>query len=160
MRRLVVIMGFVALACVSPRAAVAGPLGVGIMVGEPTGLTIKQWLGHGHAFDLGAAWSFVDDAALSVHADYLVHNPGPPEINVGGLLFYYGLGGRIKLEENDNRVGVRIPLGITYLFAKSHLDFFFEIAPLLDLAPETDFLVNSGFGVRYYLGRRPHSGRT
>ena len=138
--------------------AMGGPVGLGIMVGEPTGLSAKVWTGRGTAMDMGTAWSFADEVALHVHADYLLHKPGPPEINVGGLLFYAGLGGRIKLEEDGNRVGVRIPLGVTYLFRRSHLDFFFEIVPVFDLAPETDLRGNGGFGIRYYFGGRPHSG--
>ena len=31
-------------------------LGVGFMVGEPTGLTAKSWTGNGNAIDLGVAW--------------------------------------------------------------------------------------------------------
>jgi len=160
----VLLVVVVAVVCVWLSEAVAGSLGAGIMVGEPTGLSFKQWVGRGHAMDLGVAWSFVDEAALHVHADYLFHRPGPPEISVGGLLFYAGLGGRIKLEEDkhgdaNNRVGVRLPLGVTYLFAQSHLDFFFEIAPLLDLAPATEFGVNGAFGIRYYFGGRPHLRR-
>jgi len=30
------------------------------------------------------------------------------------------------------------------------VDIFFEIVPLLDLVPETDFGPNSAIGVRYY----------
>jgi len=134
----------------------AGPVGLGIMVGEPTGISAKIWPGDGTGMDLGAAWSFTDEVAFHVHGDYLWHWPGPPEINVGGLLFYTGLGGRIKLEEDSNRAGVRIPLGVTYLFPHSHLDFFLEIAPILDLAPDTELRGNGGLGFRYYFGGRPH----
>ncbi|MDZ7681302.1 MAG: hypothetical protein U5J63_06190 [Fodinibius sp.] len=34
-------------------------LGIGFMVGEPTGLSLKSWTGGGNAFDLGLAWSLV-----------------------------------------------------------------------------------------------------
>jgi hypothetical protein len=57
--------------------------------------------------------------------------------------------------ESDNRLGVRFPLGLDYLFARSHMEMFFEVAPLLDLAPDTEFTVNGGFGFRYYFGGRP-----
>jgi hypothetical protein len=147
--------------------AAAGSLGAGIMLGEPTGLTFKQWLQHNRALDLAAAWSFADETALDLHVDYLYHIPGPPELEVPGLLFHIGVGGRIKLVENDagkqeedqNRLGVRVPLGLDYLFARSHLEMFFEVAPILDLAPSTDLRVNAGLGIRYYFGARPASGR-
>jgi hypothetical protein len=157
MVRRMLVTALITLVCALGGVATAGPLGLGIMVGEPTGISAKLWTGHGTAMDFGAAWSFTDEVAFHVHADYLVHWPGPPEINVGGLLFYAGLGGRIKLEEDSNRAGVRIPLGVTYLFSQSHLDFFLEIAPILDLAPDTELRGNGGFGIRYYFGGRPHS---
>jgi hypothetical protein len=147
------------VACVADVAA--GPLGAGVIIGEPTGLSLKQWIGQGRAVDLAAAWSFVDNAAFHVHMDYLFHAPRPPQIEVPGLLFHFGLGGRIKLvseegdAESDNRLGVRFPLGLDYLFARSHMEMFFEVAPLLDLAPDTEFTVNGGFGFRYYFGGRP-----
>jgi hypothetical protein len=149
-----ILVGAVLAAC-GPVAA--GPLGVGVMLGEPTGLSAKAWTSRETALDLGVAWSFADEVALHVHSDYLVHKPGPPEIEVGGLLFYFGLGGRMKLEEDGNRVGVRVPLGLDYLFAQSHLEFFLEIVPILDLAPETELMGNGGLGIRYYFGGRPRT---
>ncbi|HVP58463.1 MAG TPA: hypothetical protein VMU02_10220 [bacterium] len=156
-RTLVVVVVVVALAWGLAGRAAAGPLGVGIMVGEPTGLSAKLWTSNTTAMDLGAAWSFADEVAFHIHGDYLFHKPGPPEIEVGRILFYVGVGGRIKLEEDSNRVGVRMPLGVTYLFPQSHLDFFLEIVPVLDLAPATELRGNGGFGIRYYLGGRPHA---
>lgn len=149
------------VACVS--GAVAGSFGVGIVLGEPTGFTFKQWMQQNRALDAAAAWSFADETALHVHVDYLYHVPGPPEIEVPGLLFHIGVGGRIKLieddndkdDESDNRLGVRVPLGVDYLFARSHVELFFEVAPVMDLAPSTELTVNAGIGIRYYLGARP-----
>jgi hypothetical protein len=154
-----------ALICACVSAVQAGPFGVGIMAGEPTGLTFKQWMAHGRAIDLAAAWSFTDYAAVHIHMDYLFHFPGPPEIEVPGLLFHFGLGGRIKLAEDgddkdsDNRLGLRIPIGFDYLMARSHLEVFLEVAPIMDLAPETELRMNGGIGIRYYFGGRPRSRR-
>jgi hypothetical protein len=36
-------------------------------------------------------------------------------------------------------MSVRVPLGITYAFVKSPLDFFVEAVPMLELALETGF---------------------
>jgi hypothetical protein len=159
MARGILIVSLVVAVFAAGGSAAAGPLGIGVMVGEPTGLSAKMWGTRSTAMDLGVAWSFADEVALHVHGDYLVHKPGPPDINVGGLLFYAGVGGRMKLEEDGNRVGVRFPLGVTYLFTQSHLDFFLEIAPILDLAPETKLMGNGGLGIRYYFGGRPRTSR-
>ncbi|MFC1714777.1 hypothetical protein ACFL6S_14010 [Candidatus Poribacteria bacterium] len=118
-------------------------LGVGIIVGEPTGLCGKLWLSSRTAIDGAAAWSFNKSGNLHLHADYLIHSL---DSNLG---FYYGIGGRVKLDD-DMRTGLRLPLGVTYI-TESSIDIFFELAPLLDLAPSTDFRLNAAIGLRYFL---------
>jgi hypothetical protein len=36
------------------------------------------------------------------------------------------------------------------MFARVPVDIFIELAPILDLVPETDFTVNGAVGVRYF----------
>lgn len=124
--------------------------GIGIILGDPTGLSAKKFVGNAEAFDAGAAWSFRDDAALHLHADYLYHDYSLIKVKQGKLPVYYGIGGRIKLED-DPLIGVRIPVGLAYELANSPIDFFFEIVPILDLAPETEFDLNGAIGMRFYL---------
>lgn len=128
----------------------AGGFGAGVMLGEPTGISIKQWLSPHSAFDAAAAWSFGDQSAFHVHLDYLAHTNARSDSDIGQILFYFGIGGRVKAEEEEERVGVRVPLGVAYEFDESPLDVFFEIAPILDLAPATEVRVNGGLGVRYF----------
>lgn len=50
-------------------------VGVGLMLGEPTGVSVKSWFGRKSAFDIGAAWSLAGrNEALLMHADYLFHS--------------------------------------------------------------------------------------
>jgi hypothetical protein len=144
------IIALTVLVSLSVSAAAAGDFGLGIILGEPTGLSLKQWLTNRTAFDAAAAWSFEDESAFHIHVDYLVHRHGLTEVDMGRLLFYAGVGGRLKLEEEDARLGVRVPLGVTYIFRGVPVDIFLEIVPLLDLAPATDFRMNGGFGIRYF----------
>lgn len=140
------------LLCLGVSRQEAYALGVGVILGEPTGISFKQWLTRENAIGGAVAWSFREEAALHAHLDYLYHRPGVPktESDVGRLLWYVGVGGRIKAEEKDSRLGVRVPLGLDYVFAGSPLDVFFEVAPVLDLAPETEFRLHGGFGIRYF----------
>ncbi len=62
---------------------------------------------------------------------------------------YYGIGGRL-LNTSDTRVGIRGVIGLDYLFASSPLDLFFEIAPVLDFAPDTQMDLEGGVGMRFY----------
>ncbi|MFQ5608329.1 MAG: hypothetical protein ACE5GA_10310 [Candidatus Zixiibacteriota bacterium] len=81
--------------------------------------------------------------------DYLVHDFKSLSVKRGSLPLYYGIGGRIRFE-NDTRIGVRAPVGVAYLFANSPLDLFAEIAPVLDLAPSTVIKFNAAIGIRYF----------
>jgi len=61
-------------------------------------------------------------------------------------------GGRIKFGEDDDFIGIRIPVGLAYLFEGAPVDVFLEVVPLLDVAPETEFTLNAAIGVRYFFG--------
>ncbi|KPJ53681.1 hypothetical protein AMJ39_04060 [candidate division TA06 bacterium DG_24] len=125
------------------------PLGLGVIVGEPTGVTGKWWTGGRTAIDAALAWSFADENAMHLHADYLVHNFDMFELGDAVMPFYFGVGGRLKLED-DSRFGMRIPVGIAYVIAGTPLDLFLELVPVLDLAPETELRLNGAFGMRYF----------
>ena len=126
--------------------------GLGIIVGEPTGISLKSWMRESTALDGAIGWSTRHRDFLYVHGDYLVHNFAWLEVETGKLPFYYGVGGRIKLRDDDSTVGVRIPVGLAYLFAKVPLDVFFELVPSLDLVPDTAFRLDGAIGIRYFLG--------
>lgn len=127
-------------------------LGIGVIVGEPTGLSLKSWTGGNNAFDVGLAWSLGRYDAINIHADYLWHNYETfSEVEHGNIPLYYGIGGRIVLDDNNARIGARIPIGVNYLFADSPIGLFFEVAPIINIAPSTDFDLDGGLGARFYL---------
>lgn len=127
-------------------------LGIGFMVGEPTGLSLKSWTGGNNAFDLGLAWSLGRYDAVNIHGDYLWHNYNVfQEVEEGTLPLYYGIGARLIFAEEDAVIGARVPVGINYLFDDAPIGLFLEVVPVLNLAPETDFDVDGGLGVRFYL---------
>ncbi|MBA4313218.1 MAG: hypothetical protein C0417_11375 [Chlorobiaceae bacterium] len=124
--------------------------GLGIMIGEPTGINGKGWLTHRSAIDAGLAWSLVHRTSLHIHVDYLMHsfNVFP---QAERLPLYYGIGGRIRTNEGHNtQLGLRMVGGIEYMFASAPFDIFFEIAPILDLTPKTELNMNAGIGARFY----------
>lgn len=134
-------------------------VGLGLMVGEPTGISFKAWTSENTAFDAGLAWSVGRYDAVNIHADYLWHNFGVfgDEIESGQLPVYYGIGGRIVFaddypDQGDENVvlGARVPVGVNYLLEKNPIGFFLEVAPIVNIIPETDFDVDAALGVRYY----------
>lgn len=121
--------------------------GVGLMLGEPTGVTVKYWITPQTAFDVGAAWSLAGrNEALHMHSDFLWHSWFD---NTENLAFYYGIGARIIFDDNTT-TGVRIPIGLNYVFEDIPFDLFVEAAPIIDIAPDTDFAGNGAVGIRFY----------
>jgi hypothetical protein len=125
-----------------------GSTELGVVLGEPTGISAKFWQSGSTAIDAAAAWSFGKEESLHLHASYLKHKP--LEAEAGGLYLFYGIGAR-ALFADDPRFGARIPVGLQYNIESTRLSLFFEVAPTFDLVPETDFGVNGGIGVRYFL---------
>lgn len=145
----------------------AGPasarFGLGVMVGEPTGLNAKLGLADNRALDAGLAWSLQDNKDMHLHVDYLFHNNTALKGSgvKGKLALYYGIGGRLQLrddnnrndrddDDDDDRIGVRIPLGISWAPPQTPIDLFFELAPIVDLVPDTGMDINGGLGIRFW----------
>ncbi len=157
MKKLLIAISVLGFSMAAMPAYAERGVGVGVIIGEPTGLSAKVWTSPSTAVALAAAWSFSGRDAVHFHADYLLHNfklLGPPELPV-----YYGLGSRLKLrggkrsdddDDGDILLGVRVPVGIAYHFPGAPIDIFVEIAPILDLVPDTDFSLNAALGARFY----------
>lgn len=138
--------------------------GAGIILGEPTGISVKGWLSGDRAIDGAVAWSLFGEGYLSMHADYLFHNFGLIKINKGRLPLYYGPGLRLRTwsggryhdhghwhgDEGHASLGIRFPVGLAYVPDQAPVDIFLELVPGLDLIPSTWFDINGAIGVRYW----------
>lgn len=151
------------MTCLGAAAAWAEPngFGVGVMVGEPTGVTAKKWLDATRAIDGAAAWSLSGEDAFSFHADYLWHRFGVVTNPSPEIAIHYGIGARVQFredddngnghgEDDDDTAGVRIPVGLTYLMKENPLEVFMELAPVIDLVPDTDADFEAAIGIRFY----------
>ena len=138
-------LAFVLAMGLAPTRGYCKGTGIGVQVGEPTGITLKMWQDETHALQLASAWSFIEPQALILQADYLIHNPMGNRPSYS----YFGIGGRIKFEEEESRLGVRVPLGLDYFMEGAPLDVFIEFAPILNLAPKTEITFAGALGVRY-----------
>jgi hypothetical protein len=167
LRRNTFVLGFVLLVVLigswaAPAAAAGGvdsrTWELGVILGEPTGLSAKYWTSTNTAIDFGAAWSFGNDGNFHLHCDYLYHNFDIFKVDEGSLPLYFGIGGRVRFEDDDphdgddnhgTRVGLRLVLGLEYLVEAYPMSVFFEIAPIVDLVPATEGSMNGGLGIRY-----------
>ncbi|MDZ7755928.1 hypothetical protein [Rhodohalobacter sp.] len=123
---------------------------LGVIIGEPTGVSAKFWTSDRSAVDLGVAWSLGSSGNMHnpsgnmhLHINYLWHF-----WTNSGVAFYTGLGGRF-LFEDETQFAARIPIGLQFNVAR-RLSLFFELAPTLPIMPETqsNFDINGGAGVR------------
>lgn len=139
--------------------------GLGLMLGGPTGLNGKYWIGPDTAIDFGfgAYRRFRFHNAIQIHADYLFHPVNLVEHEAFDLPLYFGIGGRLLFHEfdpDDNRdddvhLGVRGPVGLAMIFNEVPIDVFFELALILDIVVDDndDLLfadLNALIGFRYY----------
>lgn len=123
--------------------------GLGLMFGEPSGLSAKYWVSDTEAFDAGLGYAFFgDNSHFSLHVDYLNHRFDIIESRET-LPIYYGFGVRLRTGDKDN-FGVRGVAGIAYHLREVPIDIFFEIAPVFQLFPETKLKVDASLGGRYY----------
>ena len=86
---------------------------------------------------------------MLLQADYVWHIFRLIPVPDGKLPFYVGVGGEVILA-NDPVIGVRVPLGLDYMFNNAPVDIFVELVPILRLAPSTDFDFAGGIGARYW----------
>ena len=124
-------------------------VGLGIMLGEPTGISLKIWNRQTVAWDGGAAWSFIGGKYFQIHSDLLFHNFNLFKVETGRMALYYGFGGRLKFADSLT-VSLRIPIGISYEFEKTPAEIFLEVVPMIDLVPSTAVGMAGAVGFRYY----------
>jgi hypothetical protein len=142
---------FCALLATSVMAADERTFGLGVIAGEPTGITGKYMLNASHAIDGGAGWKTSGDNEFHIYGDYLFHFHHLIAVKQGELPFYVGGGLRwVRRDKKDNKFGIRIPVGLEYLFGGNSLGAFAELVPVLNLKPDTDFDLEGGIGIRFY----------
>jgi hypothetical protein len=157
------------LASSAPRAARAegGNFGLGLIIGSPTGVSLKYYISKGHAIDAAVGLTTIGNDGLHIHADYLWHPWVLASEGSFDLAAYLGLGGRVldhdrgRGRDDDFHLGVRGPVGLVFDFLKSGvpLDVFVEVALVLDFVindddgddhDNVDLDLNAGIGARYY----------
>lgn len=132
--------------------------GIGVIAGEPTGITGKFMIDNISAIDVGAGWETSGDNEFHLYGDYLYHVYGLFglydlfTVEKENLPFYFGGGVRyIRLENEKDEYGIRFPVGFEFLFSNVPLGAFIEVAPVLNLRPDTEFDdIEGGIGIRFY----------
>jgi len=128
---------------------------LGLVLGSPTGVSGKMAIGKNRSIDGALAYSIAHDLGLEFHADYLIENAYTFAINAPAPLeLYYGIGGRIAIinkgrHKDDLALGPRAPVGLSYTISNPNLQFFVEVAIILNFIPDTNADIDGGIGARY-----------
>jgi len=124
-------------------------VGVGALLGEPLGASVKAWVSETTAIDGGVGYANYGDGGLQLHGDYLFHNFDLLSAGSGRLPVYFGIGARVKFAD-DTHVGFRGPIGVSYMLDTTPIDVFAEVAPILDFTPNWRVEWNAAIGARYW----------
>ncbi len=150
----------IAILCilVVPVILSAQNLGLGIILGSPTGLSLKYLLTKTSAFSAHAGWSFHEDPGVHLTGDYQHLFPMVIETAEGASISdftpYIAVGGRFRFkkdeeaDDNEFHLGIRIGGGVEYNI--SRFGIFVELLPVVDLVPETSFDLEGGLGCLFY----------
>jgi len=155
----VLVLGIAARAHAEPVEK--GTFGVGLVIGEPTGIAAKLYLDDDHAIQGAVGGAFIG-GGLVIQADYLWHPWILEDRDSFTLPVYLGPGVRVidyrgGRAESFFAAGLRAVAGILFDFKEVPLDVFVELGGVVEYKFGTadedkgiGFAVNAGLGARYY----------
>lgn len=130
-----------------------GKVGVGVVLGAPTGLSIKYWESQRVAYQGSIGGMF--KGGLMIGADYLVHENA---LRNPSLPFYYGVGlfvgeagfGGPSYSRSKLALGVRAAFGVDYVPREFPSDIAIELGPSLLLTPVVGMGIELSIAFRFY----------
>lgn len=144
-----------------------GKVGVGLNLGSRTGLTLKLWpkRPHGISLDIGAT-NFTNTISLALSYGFHLKPMRAPKAGISAQV-YLGIGARARVllmaepEDPDDPesetslqaaavVGLRVPVGITFLMEGFPVELFLEAAPAIDVWQSLGFDLEGMGGARIY----------
>ncbi len=131
-------------------------IGAGVLIGAPTGISVKYWLNNNQALDAAAGYSIFSGKGFEVHLDYLYHIFNSEEFKKVTrkklpIAFFYGYGLSLGAgSKYSSGFGFRGVLGAEWLFENYNVDVFLEAAPVFKLLPETAIDFQYAAGARYF----------
>lgn len=146
----------VVLLAVLPAPPASADVGLGLFLGEPTGLDLKLGLGNRSGLDILAGWHEIYRDGYGgdyAHVTYLV----TPAVGHGrSVIVPFRIGIGVALIDSgvrfgdDLHVGVRAPLEIGFKFRHVPLELYGELSVLLVLQNSPFLDVDGGIGFRIY----------
>ena len=137
------------LACAVPAHASKGQFGLGLIVGQPTGVTGALEISDHTAVDGAVGLGFFNDRNFYAHLEFDYYFPTLAHGDALDLSLYIGVGG-FFVAHKDAELGARAPVGLSFDFNSAPIQIFLEAAFLLGVAPDGYFEVRGAAGFRYY----------
>ncbi len=131
-----------------------GSLGIGLFLGQPTGVAFEIDLDSSNWLDFVAAWDFASgnnqNYAFILMANYKLAFHGLIVINeTVDLVPFVGPGLSVGLQPEAVSIGFRLPFGISWRPATVPIGLYLEIGLGMQLFPATVFQGTGGLGVQY-----------
>lgn len=130
-------------------------LGLGVIVGDPTGLSMKLWTSQQNALQFALAWQTRDPflgTRVSFSGDYVWHSFDAIH-STQRFPVFYGVGGVLASGGGaESALGIRGVLGIAWMSREAPIDIFIQVVPVLVLTPSTDLELGAGLGIRFFFG--------
>lgn len=134
--------------------------GLGVMLGEPSGISGKFWVSKRSAIDFGFGLSVGGDriayhgnndfTRVHLHMDYLYHFFDVIKASLE-VPVYFGTGPRFNFAgDYGSSFGWRGVAGIAWLVQKLPIDIFVEAVPVFQVGHKTGLGIEGGVGVRYF----------
>jgi len=124
--------------------------GIGGVIGDPDGITVKGWLSESTAISGVISFNLGDDFSwFLIQADYLKQKT---VTTWEEAYVQYHYGGGIRFIEGDfsDSISLRGPIGLDVNAIDIPVEVFMEIAPTLDVDPDVRFYFSGAVGFRYY----------
>lgn len=133
--------------------------GFGIILGDPSGATLKLWMNRENAFVLDVGASYFGSPRIGV--DYLWHFDAFRSrianlyAGAGGVLgigkgdgFWYK--GKYFREKSELGIAARGVFGVNVIPKNTPLELFFELGVLIGFSPDFGSSADAAIGIRFY----------
>ena len=129
-----------------------GPMGLGVFLGQPTGVTFEMDLSETSWLDFKATWSFAGGHGgfnILLQGNYEYAFPGLLAIEDVTFTPFVGGGVFANVYDGGASIGVRVPGGLAYRFRNVPLELFLELGIDVYLIPGFGLDGSGGLGARY-----------
>lgn len=127
-----------------------GEFGMGIILGNPTALSVKYWTGELTALDASLGYRYSNANHLYLNTDFLFHL-WDFQKEEGTIRVYFGAGAGLGFI-SDLSIGLRMPVGASLFLDNIPLELFAELVPGIQLFGEGDvrFMMEGYIGAHWY----------